>query len=213
MVGTILKQGALSDKDIIALHREGVDVVQPFFEEFVQPSSIDLRLGFMAYRYKMKAYTLGESIPEDLVERVEIGEDETLALEHGKTLHVSLYETLNIPESMLGLILPRSSITRLGLIIPPVYVNPGYKGKIPIAVHNASGMVVELKPMVRIAQLVLIGLSSQPYKTYPDIEDQKYFDEKAEHSRIDRDREIRAILDNILRERYPELYELLKEEE
>ncbi len=213
MVETIVQQGALSDKDIIALHRDGVDVVQPFFEEFIQPSSIDLRLGFMAYRYNMNDYVVGETIPDECVIRQQLDEDEGLILRPGDTVHVSLYERLNLPENTMGIIFPRSSVTRLGLVIPPVYVNPGYKGKIPLTLFNASGTILRIKPLIRIAQLVLIGLSRHPQKAYADIEDQKYFNEEAKHSQIDKDREIREILDNLLRERYPALYELLKEEE
>lgn len=213
MVETIVQQGALSDRDIIALHREGIDVVQPFFEEFVQPSSIDLRLGFTAYRYNMHSYVVGESIPEEQVVRQRLKEEEGLVLKPGDVVHVSLYESLNLPENMMGIIFPRSSVTRLGLVISPVYVNPGYKGKIPLSLFNASGMTLEIKPLIRIAQLVLISLSSRPYRAYSDVEDQKYFDEEAKHSQIDKDREMKELLNNLLRERYPALYELLKEGE
>jgi dCTP deaminase len=166
----------LSDRDIIAFHRKGVDIVTPFIEEFVQPSSIDLRLGEEVYEYHLDYYVLGEKIPEEKIKKKAIKDKEPL--KPGETRFFSIYETIQIPLGCMGLILPRSSISRLGLVIQPVYVNPGYKGRLPLTVSNSANFEIFLKPLVRIAQLIVIKLFSEPFRSYSAVEDQKYYGEK-----------------------------------
>ncbi|MBF0510043.1 MAG: dCTP deaminase [Deltaproteobacteria bacterium] len=181
---------ALTDSTIEALVDRGVQVVDPFDRESLQPSSIDLRLGNEHFGYDIKQYILGDRYDE---EKITKDVYESLSLEHGQTAFIGIYEKISIPNQALGVIFPRSSITRLGIHIVPIYLNPGYVGSPPLTITNHAGFPIILKPGYRVAQLVLFSLDGCPSRLYKDIEDAKYHEEHVEHSRLYQDKEIERL--------------------
>lgn len=198
----------LNDKTIKSLFEKGVKLVDPFIDEALQPASIDLRLGNSHYKYKLEQYILGDAVSEDLVVKEEFQE---LTLKDNKCAHLGIKEKISIPDNVIGIVLPRSSITRLGVLIAPVYINPGYSGYIPITITNQSGMAITLKPDYRVVQLILWFLNEQPDKDYKSIEDSKYFDEHVDYSKLHLDKEIASMVDEIIKEESPYLYKKMTE--
>lgn len=183
--------------------KQNPKVVTPFIEDYIGPASIDLSLGNKRYSYKLEEYCLGDNIPDDKVEDEEF---ESLKLKNNQTVFVGTYEEINIPNNSVGLIMPRSSITRLGLIIQPIFMNPGYKGYQPLTITNSSNIDIVLKPEIRVAQLILFSLTNDPDKTYADVENAKYYNENVESSKIYTDLEIKSRLNEIIKEKAPNLY-------
>jgi len=204
----MIKDGALTDKDIRALLSEGVKIVEPFDDNSLQPASIDLRLGDTVYIYNMENYILGEEIDDSKVKKENF---KKRTLNNGEIAYVGLYEKVAIPQNIIGLVMPRSSITRLGISITPIYVNPGYKGQMPLTIINNSGNDVTLKPMTRVVQLILFSLSGSPAKAYGSATDAKYLNEKVDYSKLHLDEEIKKAINTVIEREAPDLFNKIKD--
>ena len=189
-------------EDFCALSDEGQPVVSPFDPEAVQPASVDLKLGNAQYSYTLKTYVLGQELQSDAVEEREF---DRLDIRPHTTVFIGLQETIAIPRHALGLVLPRSSVTRLGICISPVYMNPGYTGQMPITVVNNSPFSVEVVPGVRVAQLLCFHLGAEPARSYADYEEAKYRNEKVSPSLMHSDREISDVIKSILKQHAPSI--------
>lgn len=196
---------ALSDKDIKGLWNEGHFVVDPFPSK-INPASIDLTLGNKQYQYNFENYILGSEINTDDVAQTEFL---NLTLDHGESVYIGIAEKLTIPEDNMGYVFPRSSITRLGIQIIPVFMNPGYTGYMPLTITNHSGKPVTIKPGFRVAQLTLFSLNSKSGNTYDCREDAKYQDEDVSHSQLHKDEEFQAAIDRAVKRIAPNISRLL----
>jgi dCTP deaminase len=190
----------LTDRQFRALAEAGHPVTDPFEVEFIRAASVDLRLGSTAYRYRFDSYHLGQEISDADYEHESF---ESLPLEPSQSAFVGLDATIKVPTDCVGFIFPRSSITRLGLVIPPVYMNPGYSGKMPLTIINNSPFKVELVPRVRVAQLVCARLDQAPAVAYHESEASKYLGEQISPSRLHTDDEIRSALERVLTKSFP----------
>ena len=207
MVSAVKEDAAscvLSDRAIEKLIAEGTKVVEPFEQQFLQPASIDLRLGNSRYVYNIGSYSLGNAIEQEDIVRETF---EQLTLPHGDTAFVGLYERISIPQDMMGIVFPRSSITRLGVRIQTVYMNPGYVGIMPLTINNNMGVPLTLKPGKRVAQLVLFSLDEMPNRTYKNIDESKYYSENVEASRLHTDHELRELIDAVVKRSFSSLSE------
>lgn len=131
----------------------------------VQPASMDLRLGRVAYR--MRAGFLPGNVPlETRLERLSIGtlslEGEGSVLERGLVYLVQLEEELALPGDLRGRFNPRSSTGRCDLFTRILCCGhprfdetpPGYHGKLWIEISPLS-FPVRLKRGDRLGQLRL----------------------------------------------------------
>ena len=86
-------------------------------------------------------------------------------------------EKVTIPQDKCGILLPRSTFARLGLILPiSSFANPRYSGHLPIIIFNASASIVRIPPYIRIMQLLVCDLKGAA-KPYEDYKDSKYQDD------------------------------------
>lgn len=199
----------LNDKAIKSLFSNGEKPVEPFDSECLQPASIDLKLGTLCYKYNIDSYMLGDCIDEEFVEKKEF---ETIDINNGESAFIGIYEKISIPKNTIGIIFPRSSITRLGIHIITTYMNPGYEGYLPLTIINHSGIKVTLKPMCRVAQLVLFSLAEQPEINYRDKDGSKYCNECVDYSKIYKDKDIEKLMEEILEKETPILNRMMKKE-
>lgn len=196
-----MNTGFLTDRQFKERNADGASIVSPFDEGAIQAASIDLRLGNMEVIYEGGSYTLGQDIdPEEGVVRQTFTSKD---LSHGATAFIVLKEEISIPSDCMGVIFPRSSITRLGVVIPPVYMNPGYRGHMLLTISNLSGRNIKILPDMRVAQLVCAKLAVLPEKDYR-ARAGKYSDEKGAPSRMADDVEIREAVQRILESALPE---------
>ena len=72
---------------------------------------------------------------------------------------VVLNEKIHMPKNLVAHIRPRTSLTRLGLIISFQHMNAGYEGTLNIAIFNASPNTYLLYPNLRIGQVVFEELT------------------------------------------------------
>lgn len=177
------------------------NIIKPLNDFQIRGSSIDLTLGEIA-KIKKTNKTINlfdldcdDSLCDDIYEEVNLAQGYELKSLH--YLYASSAETISIPKDLCGIVLPRSSFARIGLILPnSLYANPGYKGHLPIIIFNASNSSIIIPPYIRIMQLVLLELKGKtiPYNQYKDS---KYHEEDILFNPSFNDTEIKAILEKI----------------
>lgn len=93
--------------------------IDPFDEQMVQPSSIDLRVDqqFRVFHNARYPYIDVRKPMEDLTELVEVADGEPFILHPGEFVLGSTLEKVTLPNDIVGRIEGKSSLGRLGLLI------------------------------------------------------------------------------------------------
>ncbi len=84
-------------------------------------------------------------------------------------------------------------------------MNPGYIGIMPLTITNNMGVPLTLKPGKRVVQLVLWSLSEMPSRTYSNIDEAKYYSENVEASKLHTDRELKELIDAVVKRNFSSL--------
>lgn len=106
--------------------------------------------------------------------------NEAVDLGPGEFILARTCEEFTIPDDCAGKIEGRSSFARLGLSIhcSADFINPGYRGHMPLELVNHSKRAIRLEPFLSVCQLLLVQLDSPPSQAYPQREPQsKYMDD------------------------------------
>src|SRR5918992_715577 len=162
----------LSDRDIrseIASGRIGID---PFNDDDVQPSSVDLRVDrwfrtFHNHRYEVIDV---KRQMEDLTEVIEVKEEEALILHPGEFVLGPTREYVKLPTDLVARLEGKSSLGRLGLLIHSTagYVDPGFEGHLTLELSNVANLPITIYPGMKIGQISFFQLTSpadHPYGT------------------------------------------------
>lgn len=142
-----------------------IRAAEPVLPEQIQPSSIDLRLGSMAYRVRAsflpnERSTVQQKLDAYTVEAIPLENGATL--ERGQVYVVPLQEELYLPTHILGKANPKSTTGRLDIFTRLLTdygrefdaVPPGYKGKLYAEIVPGTFRVVVSKG-ARLNQLRL----------------------------------------------------------
>ena len=170
----------LADNEIIEilglLDIDATDEHNPFDPSAsVQPASIDMRLDRIFWRQKKRrvASDLRNSIVEQLDarrfwRRLELTRTESVVIKPGEMLLGRVYERFTVPENYAARIVGRSSFARMGLSVTCSgdFINPGYRGHMPLELFNASSVPIRICPYLPVCQLVLVKLTSTPKRLY-----------------------------------------------
>src|SRR5690349_11557023 len=114
---TLDGQGILPDRTIAAMGEAGLILpTYDFVENQIQPASLDLRLGDIAYRVRASflpgpGNTVAERIDELKLHEIALGEG--AVLETGCVYIVPLIESLALPKDIVASANPKSSTGRL----------------------------------------------------------------------------------------------------
>lgn len=150
----------LVDWEIIELGKSGV--ITPFYEDQVNPGSLDLRIGEdwidmlldVAFKGNVMLVPSGMEMKDDIPHDVY---PTTAVL--GTTL-----ETLRLPDNIAAEVKLKTTPTRLGLGHPIAdWVDPGFHGQLTLMLHAFKPII--LMPGQRIVQLVFHRLHTpdNPY--------------------------------------------------
>ncbi len=156
--------GVLSSQQIKAMIVDGTLIGAPdILPEQVQPASLDLRLGAVAYRVRASFLTgSGRTVAERLAEfemhRIDLSQG--AVLEKGCVYVVPLMEGLNLPESVQAVANAKSSTGRLDLLTRMITdggvefdrVPPGYQGPLYAEICPRSFSVL-VRPGMRLNQI------------------------------------------------------------
>src|ERR1041384_2368310 len=98
---------------------EGRIEIEPYDEELLQPSSVDVRVDryFRVFRNARYPYIDVKQPMEDLTEQVEIGDEEPFILHPGEFVLGSTLERVRLPDDLVARLEGKSSLGRLGLLI------------------------------------------------------------------------------------------------
>jgi deoxycytidine triphosphate deaminase len=176
---------------------------QPFSrEDQVQPCSIDLRLSNVFWEpvrkraIDLRKSRLLELAPRRYWKRRILKRGEYITLKPGKLLLGRVYEKFTVPLDCAGKVEGRSSFSRLGLSVHCTgdFLNPGYRGHMPLQLFNFGPNPIRLVPYLPICQVMLIPLRERPVRHYGLAELQsKYMDDDGGPSYWWRDKRIKSL--------------------
>lgn len=171
----------------------------------IQPCSIDLCLSNVFWepvKHKsidLRKSSLLELAPRRYWKKRVLRSNECITLKPGKLLLGRLSAKLTIPNDCAGKIVGRSSFARLGLGIHCTgeFINPGYRGHMPLELFNYSPNPIKIFSYIPICQVMLIRLTSTPSRFYGEEElHSMYMDDDGGPSYWWRDKRIRSLQDS-----------------
>lgn len=183
----------LCDQDIKNRLKRKNLVLEPFENEQVSSSSVDLRLGhkFRIFKHVAKTHIdpYDKNASNDYTEVHEVAEGKSFTIHPGEFVLASTLERVEIPSDLVGSIDGRSSLGRLGIIIQTAaMVDAGFKGHITLELANIGKMPVNIYPKMRVCRMTLHKLTRECQQPYQG----KYLNQKAaEGSKLEEDKEFK----------------------
>lgn len=160
----------LSDRAIREEIAAGRLVIEPFEDRFIQPASVDLRLGreFRVFRnYRLPYIDVKKDMPE-LTELERIDDKVPFILHPGEFVLAVTLERVELPDDLVGRLDGKSSLGRLGLIVHSTagFVDPGFKGRLTLELTNVANLPITLYYAMPVSQISFARLSTPADKPY-----------------------------------------------
>jgi deoxycytidine triphosphate deaminase len=186
------------------LEIETADPAHPFNEQVqIQPCSIDIRLSDVFWLPQTRKSTIDlrrsnflEISPRRHWKKVILKSHECRIIKPGQMLLGRTYEKFSMPNDCAGKLEGRSSFARMGLSIHATgdFINPGWRGHMPIQLINHGPHSIKVFPFIPICQLIFVKISSLPDRKYGDPNLQsKYMDDDGGPSYWWRDKRIQNL--------------------
>ncbi|WP_246498170.1 dCTP deaminase [Natronoglycomyces albus] len=144
--------------------------LEPFCEELIQPSSVDVRLDRRFRVFNNQKYThIDPAVQQDdLTVPVEVEDGEPFVLHPGEFVLAATLECVTLPDDIAGRLEGKSSLGRLGLLTHSTagFIDPGFNGHVTLELSNVANLPITLWPGMKIGQLCLFGLSSPAEHPY-----------------------------------------------
>jgi dCTP deaminase len=163
-----------SDRSIRDAVEMGSIQIDPYDPSFVQPSSVDLRVGnafrvFVNHRY---SEIDPRSPQQDLTQLVEVGEDEPFMLHPGEFVLGSTLERVKLGEDIVARLEGKSSLGRLGLLIHSTagFIDPGFEGHITLELSNVATLPIAIYPAMKIGQISFYQMTTAADRPYGSVE-------------------------------------------
>lgn len=169
----------LSDCEIRKLVKKE-NMISPFDENKLQAVSYDVSAGQVARVYQR----LNQAI--DLQDKIQIQlATEEVSIVNGYHIKPNEYilvktkEKFDIPQNLTAHIRPRTTFTRIGLILSDQHMNPNFRGHLYLGLYNATPNIIDIKAGLNIGQMVFeeVGGDITPEKLYDKKKNAKYQDE------------------------------------
>ena len=94
---------------------------------------------------------------------------ETFTIQPLETKTIKLGFGASIPEGFAGMLVPRSSIAKTGLIMQTQVIDPDYTGEYHLIVTNCSNNVVNIEKNQRICSLVVYSVLNARLEITDDL--------------------------------------------
>jgi dCTP deaminase len=155
----------LSDRDIWKAIMDGGLTIDPI-KDMVQPTSVDLHLG---------PILINEEGQE--IDLVRYRSQEGYTMLPGAFLLGATYEIIEIPDDLVGIMVGKSTLARLGLQVEAAgYVDPGWKGNLTVELKNLTQRRgIKLQYGMKIAQIRFEQISSKPEHVYGDADLESHY--------------------------------------
>ncbi|MBU2871654.1 dCTP deaminase [Colwellia sp. E2M01] len=191
----------LSDKDIEQyLDDEEIIIVPKPDSSMISGVSVDIRLGneFRVFQDHTAPYidlsapkgAVQEAMNSIMSDEIHIDDGEAFFLHPGELALAVTYESVTLPDNIVGWLDGRSSLARLGLMVHVTAhrIDPGWSGQIVLEFYNSGKLPLALRPKMKIAALNFETMSSSAERPYNKRIDAKYKGQKgAVASRISQD--------------------------
>ena len=193
----------LCDRDIEAWLDSGqLDISPRPPVERINGATVDVRLGnqFRTFRGHTAAF-IDLSGPKDEVsaaldrvmsDEIVLPEGEAFFLHPGELALAVTFESVTLPDNLVGWLDGRSSLARLGLMVHVTAhrSDPGGQGRIVLEFYNSGKLPLALRPGMLIGALSFEPLSGPAARPYNRRQDAKYKGQQgADASRIDKDQD------------------------
>jgi dCTP deaminase len=159
----------LSDRTIRRLLERGRIGIDPFDEELVQPSSVDVRVDrfFRVFRNSRYPFIDVKAPMDDLTELVEV-DGEPFILHPGEFVLGSTLERITLPDDLVARLEGKSSLGRLGLLIHSTagFIDPGWDGHVTLELSNVANLPITIYVGMKIGQLSFVQLSEPAERPY-----------------------------------------------
>lgn len=157
----------LTRDEILERVKDGSLAFTPGLDQFqLQAHAVDLRLGFTflipkswrmtdAGREALMIDPLRNHGPE-YFDVIELEQGQAFDLLPQEYVLVSTFETVKVPDDLMGVLYPRSSVNRKGLSVDLTgIIDSGYEGPLTLPIrNNTRSQVIQLHPGERICQVV-----------------------------------------------------------
>lgn len=157
----------LTKNEILQRVKDKNIVITPCLDIFqVQAHAIDLRLGFtflIPKAWQMTAHGRQAMMIDPLKDHgpeyfdvIELEQGQSFDLLPQEYVLVSTFETVKIPNDLMAILYPRSSVNRKGLSVDLTgIIDSGYEGPLTLPIrNNTRSQVIQLHPGERICQVV-----------------------------------------------------------
>jgi dCTP deaminase len=162
----------LSDGTIRRLLAEGRIEIDPYDEELVQPSSVDVRVDrfFRVFHNARHPYIDVKEPQDDLTELVEIEDEAPFILHPGEFVLASTLERIRLPDDIVARLEGKSSLGRLGLLIHSTagFIDPGWDGHVTLELSNVANLPITIYYAMRIGQVSFMQLTEPAETPYGD---------------------------------------------
>ena len=161
----------LSDKDIKKSLKTNEIEISPLDEEYIQPSSVDLRVGsdFRVFENHKYSHIDPKSQQDDLTTLVTASQSEPFVLHPGEFVLGTTYEKVTLSNKVVARLEGKSSLGRIGLLIHSTagFVDPGFSGYL--------NLPIKIYPEMKIGQISFYYLNSPSESEYgSDVYGSKY---------------------------------------
>jgi len=164
----------LSDRTIRRFLEEGRIGIEPYDEELLQPSSVDVRVDrlFRVFRNSRYPYIDVKEPMEDLTELVEVSDEhQPFILHPGEFVLGSTLERIRLPDDLVARLEGKSSLGRLGLLIHSTagFIDPGWDGHVTLELSNVANLPITIYVGMKIGQLSFMQLTEQAENPYGTV--------------------------------------------
>ena len=177
----------LSDGDIEKRLAEQSIIIDPApAANSIAGISVDLRLDHRFRVFNNNSVThldlsgdrseLEQSINRVMSQEIAIEEGDSFFIHPGELVLGATFESVKIPDDLVGWLEGRSSLARLGLMVHVTAgrIDPGWEGQIVLEFYNNGKLPLALRPGMSICALSFEMLSSPALRPYNKRTDAKY---------------------------------------
>jgi len=177
----------LCDKDIEqSLRDEQIKISPTPDSSMISGVSVDIRLGneFRVFKDHTVPYIdlaapkgeVQQAMNSVMSEEIVIADGEAFFLHPGELALAVTYESVTLPDNIVGWLDGRSSLARLGLMVHVTAhrIDPGWSGQIVLEFYNSGKLPLALRPKMKIAALNFETMSASAERPYNKRDDAKY---------------------------------------
>lgn len=135
---------------------------------YPEGAGFDLRLGevFTVAGEGYLGITERQTAPATLVMAYDPDKIQSIEVKPGDFYLVKTIEKVNMPDNLLGIFKPRSTLQRMGCFLRTAQVAPGYSGELTFALANVGPVTVKIELGARIVHIMFTEIkgSSNLYR-------------------------------------------------